>query len=575
VFGYRGKILFINISSQSIEIESTPSYFIKNYLGGRGFGVAFLRDKITLEYFDDAMPLIFAAGPLVATPSPTSGRFSVLSRSPLTGTIFDCSVGGRFGTIMKKAGFDAIVITGKANKIIGIVIEDEKVSFVNSDDKQGLDTNEISKYFSKDYSVASIGLAGERLVRFASIVFDGHYLAGRGGLGAVMGSKRLKFVAIKGTSKVDVKDLSLLKEAQEEIIRLLRASPALFGDFGISKYGTGALVDLIHSRRLEPTENFKETFFKDSYKYDAYTISKQYNTRKTGCVGCPVLCKKKGSKGEIIPEYESLSHFGALNRCSDLSAIVEANRLCNIYGLDTISTASTIACYSEIEGLRLSSEDIITLIKEIACRDTKKGNALAEGSMRFAKMAGQPDKSMSVKSLELPAYDPRGAYGMALAYAVSSRGGCHLRAYPISYEILRKPVAVDRFSFEGKARMVKLSEDLNAVIDSLTACKFLFFSVTLEEYSKVLKAVTGLDYTVQDLMNIGDRICKLERSLNNLNGFDIKDDTLPVRFFTEEGSSSEKIKIPPISKKDFSEALQRYYIVRGASVDGRINKEIS
>ncbi|MCX8070582.1 MAG: aldehyde ferredoxin oxidoreductase C-terminal domain-containing protein, partial [Thermodesulfovibrionales bacterium] len=157
------------------------------------------------------------------------------------------------------------------------------------------------------------------------------------------------------------------------------------------------------------------------------------------------------------------------------------------------------------------------------------------------------------------------------AYAVSSRGGCHLRAYPISYEILRKPVAVDRFSFEGKARMIKLSEDLNAVIDSLTACKFVFFSATLEEYSRVISAVTGIDYSVQDLLNIGDRICKLERSLNNQNGFDIKDDILPDRFFTEEGSSTDQIKICPINKKDFLDAVLRYYKIRGASSDGKIN----
>lgn len=574
MFGYSGKLLFIDLTSKNINIQETPHELIKRFIGGRGLGVVLIRDFITLDSYDHNMPLIFATGPLVATASPTSGRFSVISKSPLTGTVFDCSVGGRFGTNLKRAGYDALIITGKAKHQIGLVIEDDNISFIDASDKDGWNTDKIKMEFSNEYSVATIGIAGERLVRFASIVFDGHYLAGRGGLGAVMGSKMLKFIAIKGSNKVNIKDPTMLKDARDKIMRLLMASPALFGEFGISRFGTPALVDLIHSRRLEPTGNFQDTYFDKSSNYDAHAISRQYNTRKTGCAGCPVLCKKKGSKGEIIPEYESLSHFGALNRCSNLSVIVESNRLCNEFGLDTISTASTIACYSEIENLQLSESQIIDFVKIIAHRHRSIGNELAEGSMRYALLKGKPEKSMSVKALELPAYDPRGAYGMALAYAVSSRGGCHLRAYPISYEILRKPVAVDRFSFEGKARMIKLSEDLNAVIDSLTACKFVFFSATLEEYTRVISAVTGIDYSVQDLLNVGDRICKMERWLNNLNGFDIKDDTLPERFFTEQGSSSDKIKILPINKRDFTDALQRYYRVRGASTDGKINQQI-
>lgn len=206
---------------------------------------------------------------------------------------------------------------------------------------------------------------------------------------------------------------------------------------------------------------------------------------------------------------------------------------------------------------------MLKILREIGDRDGETGTALAEGSFRYASSKGQPEKSMSVKSLELPAYDPRGAYGMALAYATSNRGGCHLRAYPVSHEILRKPVATDRFSFEGKARMIRIAEDMNAVVDSLTACKFVFFAAGLEEYSKALNAVTGNEYDVQSLMKAGERTWNLERRMNGLNGFRREDDDLPERFFQDEGSSGETVKISPINREEFLKARENYYRIRG------------
>ncbi|HEC97977.1 MAG TPA: aldehyde:ferredoxin oxidoreductase, partial [Nitrospirae bacterium] len=261
-----------------------------------------------------------------------------------------------------------------------------------------------------------------------------------------------------------------------------------------------------------------------------------------------------------------------LNGNSDLHSIVEANRLCNDYGLDTITAASTIACYSEFSGRRLSPEELLRHVVLIGERQGI-GDALSEGSRRFAESEGVPELSMTVKGLELPAYDPRGAYGMALAYVTSNRGGCHLRAYPISYEILRKPVAVDRFSFEGKARMVKISEDINTVIDSLTACKFVFFAASLEEYAKAVNAVTAREYDVQSLVRAGERTWLLERHLNTLNGFSRKDDNLPERFFREAGYSDGNVTIPPIRRKDFDDALDRYYRIRGYDKEGRVTEE--
>lgn len=561
--GYKGKSIRVDLTKKEVEIFDTPLHLCEQYIGGRGIGVALIKDRIKNDYDSLEMPLIFATGPLVGTAAPTSGRISVVSRSPLTGTVFDCSVGGRFGTEFKRAGFDYIEIVGISEDWVILNIENGAVSIEDAKGLKGKNISEIAETFGKKCSFAAIGRAGERKVRYASIVFDSHYAAGRGGLGAVMGSKRLKAIRVKGDGKIEVYDPEGIRKAREEIMRLLWASQAVFGEFGLSEFGTAALVDLIHARRMEPTDNFRKTFFEGSKNYSGYKMKTEFSTKKTGCAGCPILCKKIGSKGEKIPEFETVSHFGALNGCSNLEMIIKANSICDDYGIDTISVASTIACYSELIAKRLSPEELLSILLDIAERSSPLGDALAEGSMRYATEMGHPELSMSVKGLELPAYDPRGAYGMALAYATSNRGGCHLRAYPISHEILRKPVATDRFTFEGKARIIKIAEDMNAVVDSLTACKFVFFAASLEEYTKAINSVTGSKYDVQSLLRVGERIWNLERHLNELNGFDKSHDDLPERFFKEEGSSSENIKIPPINREEFLRARDNYYRIRG------------
>ncbi|MCX7679698.1 MAG: aldehyde ferredoxin oxidoreductase C-terminal domain-containing protein, partial [Spirochaetes bacterium] len=293
----------------------------------------------------------------------------------------------------------------------------------------------------------------------------------------------------------------------------------------------------------------------------------QYRTKKTGCAGCQILCKKKAANGTIMPEFETMSHFTALIGNNDIDTVVQANQLCNEVGMDTISAAVTLATYSEISGETLAPNRIIELLDLIA-HSKGEGQYLKEGSFRYAQRMGKIEASMTVKKLELPAYDPRGAYGMALAYVTSTRGGCHLRAYPISHEILRKPIATDRFSFSGKARIIKISEDLNAVVDSLTACKFIFFAATLEEFALALKGVTGIPATAQDLLRAGERIYYHDRVMNALNGFSADDDDLPERFFILPGSSGDGIEIPPIDREAFLKARAAYYKNRGLDENG-------
>jgi len=267
----------------------------------------------------------------------------------------------------------------------------------------------------------------------------------------------------------------------------------------------------------------------------------------------------------VMPEYETMSHFTALCGNTDLDTVVAANALCNDLGMDTISAASTLACHAEIRGERLSKEEILSLLTAIGRGENPE---LAQGAAQYAKAKHRGEAAMAVKGMELPAYDPRGAYGMSLAYVTSTRGGCHLRAYPVSHEILRKPVATDRFTYSGKARIVKIAEDVNAVVDSLTACKFIFLAAGLEEYAKAFNAVTGLSFGAQDLLECGERIYYNERIMNALNGFCDRDDDLPARFFAEAGSHGEGITVRALPRDEFLAARSAYYRIRGLTPQG-------
>lgn len=565
-YGWTGTILHIDLTSGEHKFEHPDRALYEKYLGGRGLAGHYLHPHATREYTDPALPLLFFTGPLTATIAPTSGRGTMMSRSPLTGTICDASVGGRLATQVKKAGYDGLVITGRSEAPCGIEIEDETVRVVPTD-LWGADTNAVfdaaEERAGKSASTACIGPAGENGSPMAAVMADRHHAAGRGGLGLVWGAKNLKYLTVRGTKRVRIHDKEALKSAREEIFRLTAASPVLLGQHGLSCWGTGSLFDLMDSRRMMPTDNFRKTRFEAAPKLNAAAYKKKFSPRRHGCSGCHILCKKVAVDGRSMPEFETMSHFTALIGNTDMELVVTANDLCGRLGLDTISAGSTLACLREITGQDYTPETLEQRLREMA-----EGGDLGRGSLEFAQVCGRPETSMSVKGMELPAYDPRGAYGMSLAYAMSTRGGCHLRAYPISHEILRKPVATDRFSFSGKARIVKIAEDMNAVVDSLTACKFIFLAAGLEEYAKAFTAATGVEATGQSLLEIGERIYYNERIMNAANGFTAGDDDLPERFFSEHGTSGGGVEIRPLDRKDFLEARRNYYAVRGLDDDG-------
>lgn len=572
LYGWTGKVLSINLTEKSFTALNPPEKIYRDFIGGKGMAGWYLRPHCTEPWDSPGMPLIFFNGPLVDTTSPTSGRFAVMSISPLTGTVGDSSAGGKFGTEMKRAGWDGIIITGKSSSPCGISVMEGNVSFHDASMLKGKLISEIFSSLPAKGSTAAVGPAAENGVLFANISFDGHSFAGRNGLGLVMADKGLKYIHVEGTGRTKVFNSAELSSAREDIFRLAAASPVLKGELGISEFGTGALYDLMNSRRMMPTDNFRETWFPHAGGMNAWNYREKYETKKTGCSGCHILCKKNSKNGEPIPEFETMSHFSALIGNPDIEKVMAASHICNEAGMDSITAASTIACYMEIEKIAPGKLDFTGLLKDISL-SRGEGELLKLGSFRYATLSGNSSSSMTVKGLDLPAYDPRGAYGMALAYVTSTRGGCHLRAYPVSHEILRKPVATDRFSFSGKARIIKIAEDLNAVVDSLTACKFIFFSASIEEYARVFRAVTGIEVYGPDLMTAGERIYYNERIMNSLNGFSASDDDLPERFFSSGGTSDDGITIPSLNRNEFLETRGKYYRIRGLTPEGTPIKE--
>jgi aldehyde:ferredoxin oxidoreductase len=572
MFGWCGQVARIDLTTGRWSMDRPALAVYQKFIGGRGLAGYFLRPFITLDWSHPDMPLLFFTGPLVNTPSPTSGRMTIMSRSPLTGTLGDSSVGGAFGSALKRANLDGLIISGRSPFLCGIEIENERIAIQNAAHLAGAQTDQLVNRLKGRGSSAVIGPAAENGVRFANIMIDRHFAAGRNGLGLVCAAKNLKYITVRGTQASGVHDPDELQAARTKILRLVAASPVLAGDFGFKRFGTGALYDLMDARGMMPTDNFRSSRFKPAAQLNAHAYRRAYRPRSSGCRGCHVLCKKRTAHGDPLPEFETMSHFSALLGNTDLATVFEANRLCNALGMDTISAAATLACFAEFSGRRLAPPEIIATLNAIG-HQTGIGLDLGQGAARYACAAGHPELAMTVKGQELPAYDPRGALGMALAYALSSRGACHLRAYPVSHEILRKPVATDRFSFAGKARIIKIGEDMNAVIDSMTACKFIFFAATLEEYAQAYTAVTGFPTTAQDLLATGERIVYQERLMNDANGFDQTHDDLPPRFFEAPEHGAYGPAVGPIDRQAFLDARTDYYIIRGLDRQGRPQKK--
>ena len=590
---YCKKLLRINLNSGSIKEEPIPEDLLKKFLGGRGLATKYLLDEIEPEVdpLSSENKLIFVTGPLTGTTAPTGGRYMVVTKGPLTGTVACSNSGGFWGAELKKAGYDMVIIEGKAEKPVYISIKNGNIKIENAEDLWGLDTHTatdilLEKFGEKDAKVACIGPAGERQVLFACIVNDKHRAAGRTGVGAVMGSKNLKAIIVKGNGKVLPDDSEKFKNIIKEKIKTIKEND-ITGE-ALPKLGTKVLDSVINENGLYPTKNFQTGVFEGTNEVNGEAlVEKKYLVKNKGCFACPIACGRvvklpNGREGEG-PEYETGWAYGACCGVDDLIAISESNFLCNEFGLDTISAGVTIACAMELYekgyipkedlcgGPELkfgSSEAIVYYTRAIGLREGF-GDKLAEGSYRLAMMYKHPECAMTVKKQELPAYDPRGAQGHALQYATSNRGGCHVRGYMIAPEILGVPEKLDPQSLEGKAQWVKIFQDLTAVIDSSGLCLFTSFALSADDYRDIINAGTNFNLTTEEMLKIGERIYNLERVFNYKAGISPDEDTLPDRFIEEEmPEGPNKGVVVQLGK-----LLPEYYKVRGWNEDGTIPEE--
>lgn len=586
--GWMGKILRVNLDDNSIAKEDLNYSLAKEYIGGRGYASRLLYDEIdpSVDPFSPGNKIIFATGPLTGTIASASSRYMVVTKGALTGAIASSNSGGYFPAEIKYAGYDMIIVEGKAKKPVYILIENEKVEIKDSAHLWGKDTWETednirSENNNEEIKVCCIGQAGEKLVRMACIVNDKHRGAGRSGVGAVMGSKLLKAIAVRGTGSIKVAKQNEFREAALKALAKIKESPVT--SQGLPTYGTDLVMNVVNEQGFLPTRNFREGVFEGAYKVGGENLAATYLVRKKGCLACPIACGRVTRIPDPDfphtyegPEYESAWALGTDCGVDDLKAVTKANFYCNKYGMDPISVGSTIACAMELFEIGVLSEKdvgmllnfgnaeaMVEMVKKIGER-SGIGNDLAEGSMRFSKKYGHPELFMGVKGQEFPAYDGRGAQGMGLNYATSNRGACHVRGYTISTEVFGIPEKVDPFVTTNKAAINKGFQDMTAVVDSSGLCLFNTFAFGTDEILSLMQSATGTNYTKEELLLAGERIWNLERLFNLKAGITAADDTLPERILKEPipaGPAKGKINL-------LHEMLPEYYRLRGWDASG-------
>ena len=583
--GYCGHVLRVNLSTGEIGHEQLDPGLARRFVGGRGLGTYLLTQAIDpgIDPLSPANPVIIATGPLTGSRAPASGRHMVITKSPLSGTVACSNSGGFWGTELKRAGLDLIIVEGKAPQPCYLRITDDQVSLEDATGHWGKLVWEATDDLLDEVGdpkarVLCIGPAGEKLSLIAAIMNDKYRAAGRSGVGAVMGSKNLKAIVVRGTGKVEAADETAAKDAVAQARQKIKAHPVT--SEGLPTYGTAVLVNVMNEHGVYPTRNFQRATFETADQVSGEALAERFLVKNVPCAGCPIVCGRLSRLDGVEsegPEYETLWAYSADCGVDDLAAVIKANNWCNQYGLDTISAGATIACAmelvergaikpEELDGPPLafgSGDAVVEWTRKMgACEGF--GAKLAQGSQRLADECGMPELSMSVKRLELPAYDPRGVQGQGLQYATSNRGGCHVRGYLIAPEVLGVPEALDRFSLEAKALWAKTFQDLTAVIDSLGLCLFTSFALGADDYRSLFNAVVGEAWSTDELMLAGERIWNLERQFNLRAGIGPEQDTLPRRLLQDpvpDGPSAGHVH-------RLAELLPEYYAERGWGADG-------
>ena len=579
---YYEKLARINLSTGEIKVEKLDLELAHKFIGGRGLGTKILYDEgvATVEPLSPENKLVYITGPMTGAAAPSTGRYMVVTKSPLTGMIACSNSGGIWGAKLKHAGWDAIIVEGQAPEWTYISIEDDKIQLLDAREYLGMMSEEMDTKLKEKHgptaSVLNIGPAGEKQVLLAAIMNDKDRAAGRSGVGAVMGSKKLKAIVVKSSRiKLDnIADEEALKEATKKAMDVLMANPVTSS--GLKQLGTAILVNIINNVGSLPTRNWQESYYEQAEDISGEALAEKYLVRPGACYRCPIACGRIiNVNGHVTggPEYEPLWAYGANCGNNDLNVIDECNMLCNEYGLDAISTPCTIAAAMELyqrgaikeedcAGVPLewgSTKALVEWTKRMGNPETELDWLMSSGSARLCEHYGMPEISMSVKKQEMPAYDARGIQGIGITYATSNRGGCHVRGYMISPEVLGLPQQLDRTVTDDKAAWAKTFQDLTAVIDSMGHCLFTSFAMGAQEYTDLLNAATGTNWTVEQVLEIGDRIYNIERMFNKAAGMKPEDDRLPKRLLNDpivNGPSKGMVSQLPLT-------LPQYYEARG------------
>lgn len=600
------KVLRINLTTGAISDEPLNMDLAKKYIGQRGLASKYLVDEIDpkCDALSPENKMIMTTGPLTGTMASTGGRYSVVTKSPLTGAIACSNSGGFLGAEMKSAGWDMIIFEGKSPKPVYLYLENEKASLLPADELWGKscwETDELihTKHQDPLIRIACVGRSAETGCLYAAIVNDLHRAAGRSGVGTVMASKNLKAVAIRGTRGVgNIKDPIAFMKATNDGKKVL-AENAVTGE-GLPALGTQVLMNVINEMGAMPTRNMREVEFEGAHKISGEAMrepresdGKANLTTNAGCFACTIACGRIstidqghftiqnkpeyfGNSGGL--EYEAAWSLGSDCGVDDLDALTYAQFLCNEDGYDPISFGATVAAAMELfemgvittehtggMELKFGSAEALAWAAEVTSKGEGFGQELGMGSKRLCEKYGHPELSMTVKGQEFPAYDPRAIQGMGLAYATSNRGACHLRGYTVASEVLGIPEKTDPMATEGKPELVKAFQDATAAVDSTGLCVFTTFAWTMEDIAPQVAAACEGDWTAETMLEAGERIWNLERDFNMAAGLTGKDDTLPKRLTKDMAAASGPAK-GMVNR--LSDMLPKYYEIRGWTKEG-------
>ncbi len=592
MYGWTGRCLRVNLTEGKHRIEEIDPGLLDKFLGGRGLGVKVYSDEVDpqTDPLGQENKLIFVSGPMVGTGAVTGASCNVVTKSALSGTIASAKMRGHFGAELKFAGFDMIIVEGRSEHPAILSIMDDKISIQPGLEYWGRTTSETEEVFKKNLTdnwaaretyLVSIGPAGEKLLPLANIVNNGLLSVGGAGIGAVMGSKNLKAIAVKGSHSLSIADGDRFVRVVTTLINKLNSAPLT--SHSMSLWGSAFIVDLCCQKGMLPYKNFQGTAFTESKNIGTQALSNAFALRSRGCFACPVACLKKTDmdnplfKGKgMAPTYWAIGALGLNCGVSDLSIIGMANMICAEMGLDPIAAGGTVATAMELVEKGIASKDTLKLelgfgqgeglIQALTLMSTKKGHAkrIGKGGEALAIEYGQRKSFMGVKGLPMAPFDPRSIQGMGLHFATSNYGPYHVYAYTFVEELLNVNEKVDPLTTEGKPELVKRYQDMGAVLDSLGLCNWLLLGLKFNNFVPMVNSCLGTDFRADDLLRIGERIWNQERLFNNRAGFDHTHDSLPERFLKEplpDGPAQGEI-----SKVE--EMLPNYYQLRGWSKKG-------